>query len=44
MYCTETDVRNQKLVNIKNRGGLWKVNSDTSAIFSAAESYFLAAT
>ena len=41
---TETDVRNQKLVSIKNRGGLWKVNSDTSAIFSAAESYFLAAT
>ena len=38
---TETDVRNQKLVNIKKRGGLWKVNSDTSAIFSAAESFSL---
>ena len=29
---------------MKDRGGLWEVNSDATAIFSAAESYFLSAT
>ena len=40
----ETDVSSQKLVNLKDRGGLWKVNGDTIAIFSVAESYFVTAT
>lgn len=41
---SETDVRHQKLVDLKNRGGLWKVNSDVVAIFSIAESYFESVT
>ena len=36
-----TDMSNMNLVNLKNRGGLWKINADTLAIFSLAESYFL---
>ena len=30
----------EKLVDLKNRGGLWKVNLSTVAIFSIAECYF----
>ena len=40
----ETDTTNHKLVNIKDRGGLWKVNTDVFSIFSTAESYFLKST
>ena len=40
----ETDVSHQKLVDAKNRGGLWKVTSDTITIFMYAETYFLSAT
>ena len=32
---SETDVRYQKLVDLKNRGGLWKVNLSTEAIFQS---------
>ena len=31
-------------VDVLNRGGLWKVNEDVIAIFSAAEAYFLSST
>lgn len=41
---SETDSRHQKLVDLKNRGGLWKINSDVVAIFSIAESYFVSIT
>jgi len=40
----EHDVSNHKLVNIKDRGGLWKVNSHTFNIFAAAETFFLKST
>ena len=40
----ETDTRNQKLIDLKNRGGLWKVNISTTNVFTIAESYFLSAT
>lgn len=36
-----TDMSNMSLVNLKNCGGLWKINADTLAIFSLAESHFL---
>ena len=40
----ETDTSHQKLVNVKNRGGLWKVKIDVIRIFCIAEQYFLSAT
>lgn len=41
---SETDTRHQKLVEIKNRGGLWKIKSTAITIFMIAETYFLSAT
>jgi len=41
---SETDTSKHKLIDIKNRGGLWKVKSDGVKIFKQAESYFLSAT
>ena len=41
---SETDTSNQKLINTKDRGGLWRVKSDVQRIFTFAESYFLSST
>lgn len=39
-----TDSSNQKYTQLRDRCGLWFVNSTTNAIFTSAESYFRAAT
>lgn len=41
---SETDTSKHKLIDIKNRGGLWKIKSDGVTIFKLAETYFLSAT
>lgn len=41
---SETDTSHQKFVDIKNRGGLWKVKKDVLGIFIMAERFFLTAT
>jgi len=38
---SETDGSHHKLIDVKNRGGLWRVKSDVIAVFQMAESYFL---
>ena len=40
----ETNTDHQKLVNLKDRGGLWKVNVTVFSIFKTAEFHFLQAT
>eukprot|EP00111_Clytia_hemisphaerica_P012461 TCONS_00036563-protein len=40
----ETDVSHHRLVNLNNRGGLWKVNRSIFNVFMLAESYFVSAT
>ena len=41
---TETDTCHQRLIDLKNRGGLWKIKSIAITIFMIAESHFLAAS
>ena len=41
---SESDISHHKFIDLKNRGGLWKVTTRTIAIFSVAESYFRSAT
>lgn len=44
MENTEYDTSHHKLIDTKNRGGLWKIKHDVITIFTIAESYFLSAT
>ena len=37
---SKTDIQHLKLIDTKDRGGLWRVNANTIAIFSIAECYF----
>ena len=41
---SKTDTSSHKLVNAKDRGGLWRVKSDVLTTFTFAESYFLSST
>ena len=40
----EAETTRHDLVNVKNRGGLWNINTDAFDIFSMTESYFKKAT
>ena len=41
---SETNTSHHRLIELKDRGGLWKVKHDVVVIFSIAESCFLSAT
>ena len=41
---TETDTSHHRLINERDRGGLWRLKYDCINIFKSCESYFLSAT